>query len=425
MIRRAAALWMVLVLLVCVFAAQAEQKTTLRLGIYTGGRWDMPISDSDAFFDLLIDAFEARFEGVQVVYESGVLKKDYSGWLADRIMKDEVPDVFLVLQQDLGYLSRIGVLEDLDAWIGRDADYRAENYFSSALNEGLVNGRRFALAYEVAPMLMLVNKTLLENAGVDYPGDGWSLEDFYEICRQVTRDTDSDGKIDRFGVYDFTWREVMYNKNIRLFNESGTEAYFDQGAMQEVISFMKKLEALNSYQSPTSNDFDGGGVAFRPFLFSAYKAYKPYPYCLKKYSNFEWDCLPMPGSGSRDGVSVLQSALIGMSAFSKEKELAWELIRQILDEDIQKSLINYSYGIPVLKSILEDPMVEILQSDEMLNIETIMDVVERAVSESSFSGYSDVMSYADREITDIIDSDEDISYGLLKLNNEINDMLAR
>lgn len=424
MIRRGIALFVAVLLLAGISSSQARQKTTLSIGIYAGGRWDMPISDSDIFFDLLIDTFEQRFPDVQVVYESGVLKQDYSEWLADRIMKNEVPDVFLVLQQDLNYLSRIGVLEDLDVWIARDEDYDSERFFSSALNEGMVNGRHYALAYEVAPMLMLVNKTLLEDSGADDPKDGWSLEDFYEICRQVTRDVDSDGKMDQFGVYDFTWREVMYNMNIRLFNDGGSEAYFDQAAMQDVISYMKRLAALNGYQKPTSNDFDSGRVAFRPFLFSAYKAYKPYPYCLKKYSNFEWDCLPMPGSNEMDGVSVLQSALIGMSAFSDEKQLAWELIQQILDADIQKSLINYSYGIPVLKEIFLDPYVEILQSDEMLNIETIMDVVERAVSEYSFSSYSEVMSYADREISDIIESDADISYGLLKLNNEINEMLT-
>ena len=40
---------------------------------------------------------------------------------------------------------------------------------------------------------------------------------------------------------------------------------------------MKRMEALNTYQKPGSNDFDSGRVAFRPFLFSAYKTYKPYP----------------------------------------------------------------------------------------------------------------------------------------------------
>lgn len=417
-------LFVLVLLLFGICCSAGECQTMLRIGIYAGGRWDMPISDSDAFFDMLIDAFEARFPDVQVIYESGILKEDYSEWLADRIMKGELPDVFLVLQQDLSYLSRVGVLEDLDDWIGQDSDYTSESFFNSALNEGMVNGRRFALAYEVAPMLMLVNKTLLEDSGVEYPKDTWSLEDFYEICQRVTQDTDCDGEIDQFGAYDFSWREVMYSMNIHLFSDGGDEAYFDQSAMQDVVSYMKRIEALSGSKKPTSNDFDSGRIAFRPFMFSAYKAYKPYPYCLKKYSNFEWDCLPMPGLDQESGTSVLQSALVGMSAYSKEKELAWELICQFLDEDIQKSLINYSYGIPVRKNIFEDPEVEILQSDEMLNMEKIMDIVEKAVSEVSFSNYTEAMSFADRRIADIIESDTEIGYGLLKLSNEINDMLA-
>ena len=75
-------------------------------------------------------------------------------------------------------------------------------------------------------MLMLANKTLLEELCVEYPQNDWTLEDFYQVCRQVTRDTDGDGRIDYFGVYDYSWKDVVHGANVRLFDEDGAEARF-------------------------------------------------------------------------------------------------------------------------------------------------------------------------------------------------------
>ena len=50
------------------------------------------------------------------------------------------------------------------------------------------------------PELMFVNKTILNEAGYDVPDEDWTWEDFYEIVKGVTGDTDGDGEYDTFGV---------------------------------------------------------------------------------------------------------------------------------------------------------------------------------------------------------------------------------
>ena len=57
---------------------------------------------------------------------------------------------------------------------------------------------------------------------------------------------------------------------------------------------MIDLKQLNHNYNVTAKDFDMGRVAFRPFTFAEYRTYKPYPWRIKKYSTFEWDCLKMP-----------------------------------------------------------------------------------------------------------------------------------
>lgn len=39
---------------------------------------------------------------------------------------------------------------------------------------------------------MFVNKTLLQKEGIEIPNNDWTLDDFYEICQKVTRDSNND-----------------------------------------------------------------------------------------------------------------------------------------------------------------------------------------------------------------------------------------
>jgi hypothetical protein len=70
-----------------------------------------------------------------------------------------------------------------------------------------------------------------------------------------------------------------------------------------ILNFVKKLNYLNNGYQVTSQIFDKGKVVFRPLSFSEYRTYKPYPWSIKKYSNFEWDCIKLPSRSNGKNVS--------------------------------------------------------------------------------------------------------------------------
>ena len=45
--------------------------------------------------------------------------------------------------------------------------------------------------------------------------------------------------------------------------------------------------------------------------FAEYRTYKPYPYRVKKYTQFEWDCIQMPGADENNS-SEVSSLLMGI-----------------------------------------------------------------------------------------------------------------
>ena len=88
------------------------------------------------------------------------------------------------------------------------------------------------------------------------------------------------------------------------------------------LPYYNNLKTVGTYV--TAKDFDMGKVAFRPFTFAEYRTYKPYPWRIKKYSSFEWDCIKLPAGPSGRNSSLIQPMLMGISARSREQRLAWE-----------------------------------------------------------------------------------------------------
>ena len=270
------------------------QQTTLEFGMFAGSNWNVADANSYEIIDRAIQKFESRHKNVKVHYFSGILKEDYSEWLSRKTLQGNMPDVFMVLTNDFYKFSSMGVIKNLNRLMADDPDFHASDFYDTALNTGKYQGVQYALPYETVPELMFVNKTLLQKNGISMPSNNWTWDDMYGICAKVTKDNNGDGTIDQFGAYNYSWIEAAYSNGADFFNSSGTEAYFTNEKVLSSIKFIKRLYDLNRGVQVTQKDFDSGNVAFRPFLFSDYRTYKTYPYKLKKYNQFQWDCITLP-----------------------------------------------------------------------------------------------------------------------------------
>ena len=87
------------ILAVCIAMAIIYQpeKITIKLGVFSGSNWDVPSGESNQIVDNAIKIFEEIHPNVKVKYESGILKEDYSSWLADKILTGDTTDVYIIL----------------------------------------------------------------------------------------------------------------------------------------------------------------------------------------------------------------------------------------------------------------------------------------------------------------------------------------
>lgn len=415
-----------LVFLTCFLGWYLTRPKVLTVGLFAGSNWNVPDGDSYALLEEAISRFEAEHPGVKVKYVSGIRKEDYSEWLAERLLKGEEPDVFVIPSEDFNLYASIGALQPLDRSMGSDTGFDASVYYERAMDHGRYQGISYALPVGAVTTLMFVNKTLLAKEGIPIPDNHWTWQDFLQICRAVTRDTDGDGRLDQFGVYDYTWRKAALTNDVQIFAEDGKSATFTDSKMEEVMHFMMELHDVGGGQEVTAKDFDMGRVAFRPFTFAEYRTYKPYPWRIKKYSSFEWDCIKLPAGPSGSNSSIMQVMLVGISARSSEQRLSWELLKTICyDPAVQEMVLTKSQGLPVRRDVVESDRAQKLfwettPGSEEINLKTVSEVMADSMTEPKFPRYKEAMNLADNRIFHAMQENASLSNALSQVQKEIN-----
>jgi len=414
-------------LLIGLFIGRAQREITLTLGMFTGSNWDVYNAESYKVIDDAIAKFEKAHPNVTIEYKSGILKQDYSAWLASNIADGEQPDVFMVLSEDFNRLSSLGALLPLDDLIG-DNDISTDIFYESALSSGSYQSTQYALPYEINPTMMCVNRDLLEREGIAVPEGNWTIEQFYQICAQVTKDTNGDGTIDQYGSYGFEWQDAVNGYGIRLFDDEGATSNLNRSDVREALSYIQKLKDLNGGYQVSSEDFDKGNVAFCPLTFAQYRTYQPYPYRVSKYSTFKWSCLAMPGTTDNQKTSQIATSLIAINSKTAQHQLAFEFLETLtIDQEIQQELFENSQGASALKSVMaSDSTKALLDQDALNNYSLKQDVLdaimENAVIEPKFKKYNNVIERCDYLITNALNENK-IDDQLVDIEKEIDNQL--
>lgn len=248
------------ILLVCtwliycdIYMAGAKNgENTVTVGVFSDSYWEVQNGYSYRILEDAAAVFEEQHPGIKVEYVSGILKEDYSEWLAEQLLSGNAPDLFFVIAEDFNDFAEIGALKDLRTLIEKDQGFEHSVFYSSAYAYGQYDGVQYSLPFECAPKLMFVNKSILDKEGIRIPDKEWTWDDFYDICRSVTKDTDGNGVADQFGVTGYTWKEAFESNGVNLFNQTGTECSFTGKRVGEALTFLEKLKNLEDGSSNIS-----------------------------------------------------------------------------------------------------------------------------------------------------------------------------
>ena len=214
-----------------------------------------------------------------------------------------------------------------------------------------------------------------------------------------------------------------------MFSDDGKQCLIAQPEAVEAIAFSQKLEKLYETCDITAQDFDTGHVAFRPFLFSDYRTYQPYPWRIKRYSGFEWDCIQMPAGPMGSNASELSTMLVSMDSRSLHKQLAWEFMKELTcSDETQAMLYTESNSVSALRRVTQSEKTkEVLAQDTPgeihLGLDLLSDTMEHAVAVPRFQNYDQALLLAQQFIPAAMQDEHNLELQLLRAQRQLDKLL--
>jgi multiple sugar transport system substrate-binding protein len=148
----------------------------------------------------LADRFTQTHPDIQVefinIIEGGPFGRDK---VQQMIAGGTPPDLFMLnTGQFEGFASR-GVLRPLDDLVQQD-NFDLSIYWPPAVEGSKYDGKLYGLPKDISDHVIYLNVDLFEKAGIPLPSPEWTWNDYRQIAKQLTKDTNGDGNIDQWGT---------------------------------------------------------------------------------------------------------------------------------------------------------------------------------------------------------------------------------
>ncbi|RMI13149.1 ABC transporter substrate-binding protein [Cellulomonas triticagri] len=319
-------------------------------------------ADEKAAYQAAIDKFT---EDTGVKVEMTVTDADqYATKLQAAVSGNKVPDVFYIEQANLQSYVASGVLLDITDQVeeaGVDLDniweYGVDSYRFDGTLQGTSEGRLYGLPKDVGPFAFGYNKTMLEANGIALPDPDvpLSFDEFRDITKQLTQDTDGDGALDQWGTgLNVQWnlQSMVWSNGGDFVNEDRTEVTVDTPEFAEALQYFADLTNVdgvtpNASEAATLDTYQrwmAGEIGFFPV--------GPWDVSVYNDLDFEYDLIPWPAGSTGESATWVGSLGIGVSATSGNPDAAVQLATYLsADPEAQQTLVDANIQIPNLKDV--------------------------------------------------------------------------
>ena len=301
---------------------------------------------------------EAHADTIGNIEVQVTTRDEYDTTLVGMMTAGDLPDVFYVGPSALEQYVSNGYIEDLTPYLekmGVSTDGLMQEILNSYRFDGTSagSGDIYALPKDASVFAYAYNKDLFDKEGIPYPDPKkpYTYDEFVEVCKQFTKDTDGDGAIDQWGggfanafmLYQFIWSNgASFTSNdyktITIDTPEFKEAvqkFVDLTLVHKVTPTVEQDASLGVYQR-----WLAGQEAFYAcgtWDVAAFMDPETFPY--------NWDLCLYPTLSTGKSMTWLGTVGYCMSAKSQSKDAAAELIYYLsTDPDGQREVSGITTG---------------------------------------------------------------------------------
>lgn len=318
--------------------------------VLRSANWSGPGNDP-AFLSLeraLIAEFERAHPGVRVQVEQIPGPGLYEAKLLLMMLSGQSPDVLQLDASSAAAFVDNGLLLELSPFIAADPEFRADDYFENVLQIARRGEKIYAVPLDFTPMVVFYNRRLFEAAGVPFPRDGWTWDEFLAAARALTLEPAGGGPKQYGFVFENRmpqWMPWIWANGGEIVGPDGRSVlgYFDAPPAREAIRFLADL-MLRHRVAPNLREAAAAGVD----LFRAGRAAMILTghWMMIEYRADRLDVgiTSVPTNIGRP-VTVLYASSLAIAAQARQPRLAWEYIRHMTSQSVQRRRVATGLAI--------------------------------------------------------------------------------
>lgn len=299
------------------------------------------------------------------------------------------PDVMFVEAGNFKAFVDKGLLVDLTPFIEKDMkkDFNIKDYYPEIVDRFTIDGSIYVVPRDIAPICVIYyNKQLFDEAGIPYPKDDWTWDDFLKTAQKLTK-RDATGRMLQFGFLDewTIWDAWVYSNGGAIVDDvkHPTKCLLDSKEVIEGVQFRADLSGKYGVApSPSLIATTSMGVQGTASVFMSGKAAMFYTgYWKAGYfrpiTKFDWDVVMFPKSPK--GIRKYPSGGSGYAITSqcKDKEKAWEVLKSFAGEKGQRFLASQGGLQPAIMKLADSPVF--LDSERPKNKKIMLSAVKGIV----------------------------------------------
>ena len=301
---------------------------------------------------------------------------DMEGKVGGASQTDSLPDILAGDVVRIPYWASEGIFTDITKQID-GLDNKADLQ-QGHIEAGTVDGAEYTLPFITDVSVMVWNKNLYKEAGLDTEQGPKSIDQFVEQAKKVAA-LNKDGVAGSYlagqsgGALVFDLFPSVWADGESVMNKDGSEATLDNDSMKGVLDAYKELANTTNGLGAGSKE-ETGATWTAPFA-NGKIGVMPYPntsttalFDAEKDGGFEVGVAPIPGTKEGKTSTFLGGDAMGISKDSKHVAQAWNFLYWLMQSDAQKEVFadqgDTASNIQTLKTAYKDadPRIQTINS---------------------------------------------------------------
>ncbi|MFQ5810445.1 MAG: ABC transporter substrate-binding protein [Armatimonadota bacterium] len=324
---------------------EGEPRVTLVFGVAGD-----PVEQST--YSKLAAAFEERNPDIKVTLRH--VPTRFEDKMQTEMAGGTAPDVMFFQDEYFPMFAAKNAFLDLTPYIEEDG-MDLSDFFEQGIVEFSHQGRLHGFPRDWGANVIFYNKDLFDRAGVPFPDEDWTWDDFLDAATRLTRDNDADGRIDQYGFvisttvhYGLPW---VWAAGGEVLNEDKTECtlYSSESVagLQVYVDYMLKHKVAPSPMQTETLDVTA------MFMTGRLAMYNGGPFAVPQYrtiEDFEWDVAFFPKGPQGRVTRYYGDGYVAWRETRHPRE-AWELLKFLTSEYCERMYAEDARGVPSRKSV--------------------------------------------------------------------------